>query len=166
MSPGVTSPPPVSAGAGPVEAGASEVHTNSALADEPAPAGDLSTFPRARFFNRIGALLIDLVMVAFVAYLLEIHGGKTILLFLAYRVAHWSWRGTTVGGIICRLRLVRTDGAPIRFTEAAVRGLGSILSTLVFGLGWLWILWDEERQAWHDKIAGTFVVQVPSDWPR
>ena len=165
-SPGVPSPPPVSAGAGPVEAGSSEVHAHSALADEPAPADDLSTFPRARFLNRIGALLIDLVMVAFVAYLLEIHGGRTILLFLAYRVAHWSWRGTTVGGIICRLRVVRTDGVPIRFTEAAVRGLGSILSTLVFGLGWLWILWDAEQQAWHDKIAGTFVVRVPSDWPR
>ena len=165
-SPAVPSPPPVSAGGGPVDAGSSEVHTISALADEPAPADDLSTFPRARFLNRIGALLIDLVMVAFVAYLLDVHGGRTILLFLAYRVAHWSWRGTTVGGIICRLRVVRTDGVPIRFTEAAVRGLGSILSTLVFGLGWLWILWDAERQAWHDKIAGTFVVRVPSDWPR
>lgn len=165
-SPGVPAPPPVSAGTGPVDAGSPEVHTNSALADEPVPADDLSTFPRARLVNRIGALLIDLVMVAFVAYLLDIHGGRTILLFLIYRVAHWSWRGTTVGGIICRVRVVRTDGAPIRFTEAAVRGLGSILSTLVFGLGWLWILWDAERQAWHDKIAGTFVVRVPSDWPR
>ena len=91
---------------------------------------------------------------------------KRFLLFLIYRIAHWSWQGTTVGGIICRLRVARIDGAPIRFTEAAVRGLSSILSTLVVGLGWLWILWDPERQAWHDKIAGTLVVRVPSDWPR
>ena len=105
-------------------------------------------------------------MVAFLTYLLEIGGGKTFLLFLIYRIAHWSWQGTTVGGIICRLRVVRTDGTPIRFTEAAVRGLSSILSTLVVGLGWLWILWDPERQAWHDKIAGTLVVRVPADWPR
>ena len=166
VPPGVPSPPPVSAGAGPVDAGTPEVRTNSALPDESEPAEDLSTFPRAGFLHRIGALLIDFIMVAFVAYLLGIHAGITILLFLAYRVAHWSWRGTTVGGIICRLRVARTDGTPIRFAEAAVRGLGSILSTLVFGLGWLWILWDAERQAWHDKIAGTVVVRVPSDWPR
>lgn len=150
----------------PAGAGTTGPPEKTASPDEPGPAEDLSTFPRARFLTRIGALLIDFAMVAFVTYLLEIHGGKTILLLLIYRVAHWSLRGTTVGGIICRLRVVRTDGAPIRFGEAAVRGLATILSTLVVGLGWLWILWDPERQAWHDKIAGTTVVRVPSDWPR
>lgn len=32
------------------------------------------------------------------------------------------------------------------------------------GIGWLWILVDPERQACHDKIAGTYVVRVPSGW--
>ena len=37
---------------------------------------------------------------------------------------------------------------------------------LVFaGIGFLWILRDPERQAWHDRIAGTFVVNVPRNWP-
>jgi uncharacterized RDD family membrane protein YckC len=35
----------------------------------------------------------------------------------------------------------------------------------VLGLGCLWILKDPERQAWHDKIAGTYVVKVPRNWP-
>ena len=143
-----------------------ESAAQTASQDERVSADDLSAFQRATFLVRLGAFLIDLAMVAFLTYLLEIGGGKTFLLFLIYRIAHWSWQGTTVGGIICRLRVVRTDGTPIRFTEAAVRGLSSILSTLVVGLGWLWILWDPERQAWHDKIAGTLVVRVPSDWPR
>jgi uncharacterized RDD family membrane protein YckC len=34
----------------------------------------------------------------------------------------------------------------------------------VFGLGALWIIRDPERQAWHDKIAGTYVVKVPRTW--
>ena len=159
-------PPPLPAGMEPAGAGTTAPPEKTASPHEPVPAEDLSTFPRARFLTRIGALLIDFAMVAFVTYLLEIHGGKTILLLLIYRVAHWSLSGTTVGGIICRLRIVRTIGAPVRFGEAAVRGLATILSTLVVGLGWLWILWDPERQAWHDKIAGTVVVRVPSDWPR
>lgn len=169
-NPAVPSPaaplPPVSTGIEPVDDRTAEPAGKTESPNDPAPAEDLSAFPRATFLNRVGAFLIDLVMVAFLTYLLEIGGGKTFLLFLIYRIAHWSWRGTTVGGIICRLRVVRTDGAPIRFTEAAVRGLSSILSTLVAGLGWLWILWDSERQAWHDKIAGTVVVRVPPDWPR
>ena len=35
----------------------------------------------------------------------------------------------------------------------------------VLGIGCLWILKDPDRQAWHDKIAGTFVVKVPRNWP-
>ena len=33
------------------------------------------------------------------------------------------------------------------------------------GLGCLWIIKDADRQAWHDKIAGTYVVKVPRNWP-
>ena len=149
----------------PIDGGAPAPVTETAPPEESAGATDLSTFPRATFLYRLGAVLIDLVMVGFVTYLLEIEGGKRFLIFLVYCVAHWSWQGTTVGGIICRLRVVSTEGTPIRFTEALVRGLASILSILVVGLGWLWVLWDAERQAWHDKIAGTIVVRVPANWP-
>jgi uncharacterized RDD family membrane protein YckC len=70
-----------------------------------------------------------------------------------------------VGGIICQLRVIRTDGSPLRFVDALVRGLSSIFSFAVLGLGCLWILRDPERQAWHDRIAGTYVVEVPRGWP-
>jgi uncharacterized RDD family membrane protein YckC len=46
-----------------------------------------------------------------------------------------------------------------------VRGLSSVFSFAVVGLGVLWVLRDPERQSWHDKIAGTYVVKVPRDWP-
>jgi len=80
-------------------------------------------------------------------------------------IGFWTWKGTTVGGIICQLRVVRTDGTPLRFVDALVRGLSSIFSLAVVGIGCLWILRDPERQAWHDKIAGTYVVKVPRNWP-
>jgi hypothetical protein len=41
----------------------------------------------------------------------------------------------------------------------AHRELGKLLSGLVFGLGFAWALWDKDGQTWHDKIAGTVVVQ-------
>jgi len=37
--------------------------------------------------------------------------------------------------------------------------IGRWLSGLLFGLGYLWILLDKDRQAWHDKLASTYVVE-------
>ena len=57
------------------------------------------------------------------------------------------------------------DGTRLRFVDALVRGLSAIFSLALFGLGALWILKDPERQAWHDRVAGTYVVKVPRNWP-
>ena len=87
------------------------------------------------------------------------------VLLVAYHIAFVAWRGTTVGGIICQLRVVKVDGTPIRFVDPLVRGLSAIFSTVVVGLGFFWIVRDPERQAWHDRIAGTYVVRVPRNYP-
>jgi uncharacterized RDD family membrane protein YckC len=73
----------------------------------------------------------------------------------------WKLRGTTVGGIICHLRVVRIDGQPLNWETAILRALGCFLSLVAAGLGFFWIAFDRERQGWHDKIAGTVVVVVP-----
>ena len=94
--------------------------------------------------------------------MLHIEDGWLFLLIVVYHVGFWAWKGTTIGGIVCHLRVVRSDGRMLRFTEALVRGLSAIFSVAVAGLGWFWMLWDPDRQTWHDKIAGTIVVRVPT----
>jgi uncharacterized RDD family membrane protein YckC len=130
---------------------------------------DLRSFPYARFLERAAAFALDVILVVIVFRVLGIRGpddeGRFFLLLLAYHIGFWTWKGTTVGGIICQLRLVRTDGGRLQFVDALVRGLTSILSLVALGLGALWILKDPERQSWHDKIAGTYVVKVPRHWP-
>jgi uncharacterized RDD family membrane protein YckC len=37
---------------------------------------------------------------------------------------------------------------------------GKIISYVVIYLGFLWIIWDQRKQGWHDKIANTYVVRV------
>ena len=123
---------------------------------------DLSAYPRAGFGSRLGALALDVLLVGLACGLLRTEDGWFFLLFVAYHVGFWAWKGTTVGGIVCRVRVIRLDGKPVRFTEALVRGLSAIFSVAVAGLGWFWMLWDAERQTWHDKIAGTIVVRVPT----
>jgi uncharacterized RDD family membrane protein YckC len=83
------------------------------------------------------------------------------LLLLVYHIAFWTWKGTTLGGIICAVRVVRTEGTELRPIDAVVRGLSAIFSIAALGIGCFWMLQDAERQMWHDKIAGTLVVKVP-----
>jgi uncharacterized RDD family membrane protein YckC len=127
----------------------------------------VASLPHAAFRDRVAAGALDFILVVLAWQLLnEIRGGRAFFLFLlAYHIAFWTWKGTTVGGIICQLRVVRTDGTPLRFVDALVRGLSAIFSIVVVGLGVFWILRDPERQAWHDKIAGTYVLKVPRNWP-
>jgi len=132
-------------------------------------ASDLTSFPRAMFLERVGAFALDIALALFVSLFVSAPfddgPGMFFFLLLVYRIAFWAWKGTTVGGIICQLRVVRVDGAPLGFPDALVRGLASIFSFVALGLGCLWVLRDQERQAWHDKIAGTYVVKVPRNWP-
>lgn len=123
---------------------------------------ELATLPRAGFWIRMLALLIDLVLIGFALSAIEHHGTDGLLLVLAaYGAIMWKLRGTTVGGIICHLRVVRIDGRPLSWETAILRALGCFLSLIAAGLGFFWIAFDRERQAWHDKIAGTIVVLTP-----
>ena len=169
----------------PSESGAPTPRTDLAAGDEPAmasadvPAVDpdhssphlsadlaiLAALSPASFISRMGAVVLDVILVMIACALLEISVRTALLIFLVYHVALWSWKSTTVGGIICQVRVVRADRTPLLFTDALVRGLASIFSVAVAGLGWFWALWDARQQAWHDKIAGTYVVRVPPDLP-
>jgi uncharacterized RDD family membrane protein YckC len=134
---------------------------------------DLTSYPRASLKDRAVAAVLDLILVIIAANLLapilptfrNDEFRSFLFLLLAYHVGFWASKGTTVGGIITQLRIVRTDGTGLRFADALVRALGSVFSVAVVGLGFYWITRDPERQAWHDRIAGTYVVKVPRDYP-
>jgi uncharacterized RDD family membrane protein YckC len=58
------------------------------------------------------------------------------------------------------VRVLTVDGRNVPFWRACLRVLAYVLSAIVFFLGFLWVLVDDQRQAWHDKIARTYVVYV------
>jgi uncharacterized RDD family membrane protein YckC len=70
----------------------------------------------------------------------------------------WS-RGTTPAKRLLDVKVVTEDGEPAGFWRMAFREtIGKWISTVVFGLGLLAIPRDRERQGWHDRMAGTWVV--------
>lgn len=125
---------------------------------------DVLAFPRATFWERMGAGFLDMVLVSILG---SIVGSMplTLLIALAYFAGMWGWRATTIGGIVLGLKVVRVDSSPLNFAVAIVRGLAAAFSIVVLFLGFLWIAWDREKQGWHDRIAGTVVIKQPRAMP-
>lgn len=123
-----------------------------------------ATLPRAGFWIRTAALAIDAILCAIVLKLLpfvHVNFGTFLLVLATYGAVMWKLRATTVGGSICHLKVVRLDDRPLDWTGAIVRALSCFLSLAVVGFGFVWVAFDDEKQSWHDKIAGTTVVIVP-----
>jgi uncharacterized RDD family membrane protein YckC len=79
---------------------------------------------------------------------------------LGYFPWFWVHGGATPGMRIFNLRVVRdVDGGPLGWGAALLRLIGFWVSSLVFYLGFIWILVDKRHRGWHDLIAGTVVVQ-------
>ncbi len=111
------------------------------------------------------ALLLDGLLIGFLMGFLH-HAFHFELVILAiYGAMMWKLRGSTIGGMVFDLKVVRLDGRPIDWETAIVRALGCFLSMAVAGLGFFWIAFDDAKQAWHDKIAGTVVVRVAKGVP-
>jgi uncharacterized RDD family membrane protein YckC len=120
-----------------------------------------ATLPRAGFWIRMAALLLDLLLVGILLGMLHHSSHFELIVLATYGALMWKLRGTTVGGLVFHLQVIRVDGRPIDWETAIVRALGCFLSLVVAGLGFFWIAFDSGKQAWHDKIAGTAVVRVP-----
>ena len=116
-----------------------------------------AALPRAGFWIRMVAILIDVLLVGIVT---RMHDWFPVALAI-YGALLWKLRGATIGDIIFGLKVVRADGGPMEWVTVIVRALACFFSAVVAGLGFIWIAFDREKQGWHDKIAGTVVVRLP-----
>ncbi|HKR98689.1 MAG TPA: RDD family protein, partial [Candidatus Dormibacteraeota bacterium] len=82
------------------------------------------------------------------------------LVSAVYFIGFWALSGASIGQKLLHLRVVDVrNGARISVGRAALRFLGYLINGFVFDLGFMWAGWDPQKQGWHDKIAGTFVVR-------
>ena len=75
-----------------------------------------------------------------------------------YCLFFWMLTGQTPGKMLLGLRIVSSDGSRLTFWQAVRRFIGYFLSALALYVGYWWVLVDNRRQGWHDKLAGTIVV--------
>jgi uncharacterized RDD family membrane protein YckC len=129
--------------------------------------------PRAGFWRRFFALLLDGLVIAIPAGILIAIGaaansgavfalGYVVLVAggIAYEIYFiGSPSGQTPGKRALGIRVVDfATGGPIGYGRSTIRMIGRYISGLVCYLGYLWMLWDKEKQCWHDKMANDVVV--------
>ena len=161
---------------------ATAVATPAAPAAPAAPPGELAC---AGFGRRLAGLLVDVVVFAVLSAILfsvltsvaaidadALEAGDpdaeerlaAVMSVLAVVALGYGWLlnaiGWSPGKQALRLRLVRDDGERPGLGVGFARTVCWPLSLAPLGLGLLWPLFDRNRQAWHDKLAGTFVVRV------
>lgn len=138
------------------------------------------------FGRRLAAALLDLLLLGFLTFMLvtaigfaalfiDIFRPEQIIPFdkliilaaaifaLVYYVGYWSSSGQTLGKSMLGLKVVDGTGSPLSTGKAILRFLGYLISAAIFSLGFVWIAFDQKRQGWHDKIAGTYVVEVETE---
>jgi hypothetical protein len=119
------------------------------------------TLPKAQFLQRLGANLIDLVVLY--AILSSLHLTRiTLLVWVIYRFGMYVWKSATLGQLVLNLRTQKSNGAELTgdYSTSAIRALSSLISLIPLGLGFIWILFSRDLDAWHDKISNTHVVQA------
>ena len=132
-----------------------------------------------RLLRRLGAmaydtlLLLAILMMLSYPYVWLTSGAKPGLvvktLYQLYLIAicflfyggFWVRGGQTLGMRTWRIKLVRQDGGPITWTIALKRFVSALLSLLCLGLGFLWVLYDRDKLAWHDRLSGTRLMLLP-----
>jgi uncharacterized RDD family membrane protein YckC len=121
------------------------------------PTGD-----RASFGVRFVAALIDGILLAVVNAVLtvvdlQIAGLIVSLAYFTY--FEGGETGQTIGKRVMNIRVADFEnGAAIGYGRAAIRWVARFLSAIPLGLGYFWMLWDAEKQTWHDKLSTSVVV--------
>lgn len=82
----------------------------------------------------------------------------SITYIASYHIFFWALTGQTPGKALLGVRVVTIEGKRVPPLRGILRFASYILSALPLGLGFFWVIIDDNRQGWHDKIAGTCVI--------
>jgi uncharacterized RDD family membrane protein YckC len=136
----------------------------------------------AGFGRRLAALLYDSVLLA--ALLVVFTSGAVFLnhrraiepatagawvylyraglvgVIAGYYLLNWTRSGQTLGMRAWHLRAVTAAGKPLSLKAAALRFVCGVLAWPPAALGVLWLYFDPEHLALHDRLSNTRVVHL------
>lgn len=83
-----------------------------------------------------------------------------LVALLYFTLMESSSRQATLGKAKMKIKVVNENGERLSFLNALGRYLGKFLSLFLFGLGFFMIPFSKKKQALHDKLAKTYVVEI------
>jgi uncharacterized RDD family membrane protein YckC len=134
----------------------------------------------AGFWIRLGAALIDTVLIIAITYplLYAIYGAQHFseskasfisgpaevliswVLPAVASILFWRSKQATPGKMALSLKVVDArTGKALSFGQSVARYLGYFVSSVPLCLGFFWIGFDARKQGWHDKIGGSVVIR-------
>lgn len=131
-----------------------------------------SLFKRLVVIGYDGLLLIAILFIS-TALTLPLNGGEAItsqhalfpflviywfLISFVFYAWFWTHGGQTLGMKTWRLQLISSDNKEITWKQAFVRFCCAILSTILFGLGFVWSLLNEKKATLHDIVSNTVLI--------
>lgn len=126
-------------------------------------------YKKGSFVARLGAFIIDqiIILIALVILSVLLEQINIEIPALSFIVAAlfsslFIWKvGATPGKMVFKLKVVTSSYKPVSFWSALLReSIGKWISGFLASLGYFWVLIDRRKQAWHDKIAHTFVIKL------
>ena len=134
------------------------------------PANPISREPRAGFWIRFVANICDSLNAVIFSLPASIIGNAiggsdfaNLMSATATFVAVAYWIGTGGGSPLRRrlgvIVLDENDGSFIGFRRGSIRVMMSWVSAFALLLGYFWMIWDSNKQTWHDKVAHSVVVR-------
>lgn len=84
-----------------------------------------------------------------------------IIMKIVYQTFFVMQYGATLGKLAMKIRVIdiQTLDNP-NFAASLNRAVFRIISEMLFYLGFLWGMFDPQRQTWHDKTAKTLVIDA------
>lgn len=79
-----------------------------------------------------------------------------------YFVWQWTRGGQTLAMKTWRIRLIARDGRTLSTGQAVRRYAYALAGIALGGAGFVWALFDRDRQFLHDRLAGTRIIVVPA----
>lgn len=119
-----------------------------------------------KFFKLTGLVENIQTLLENSTYNLVIGTAVTTLFVIGYYTFFWTLVGFTPGKAFLGLKVVRKNGEKVSFGRSLLRFFAYWISMLPLFLGFFWVLWDSNRQGWHDKIADTQVLYIPKNTPK
>jgi uncharacterized RDD family membrane protein YckC len=116
------------------------------------------------FANILGAILVLLIKMLPVNSLVKTI-GEGLITYVAITLGYWVYltykHGATPGKKIMGLKVISDGPSPaLSFRSVILREtIYRFISAIVLGLGYITVNWNEKRLTWHDRLAGTRVVQ-------